>query len=40
MQVRAITLPDFATALEVIKPSVNAATLKAYEDFTRDFGAQ
>lgn len=39
-QVRAITLPDFAAALEVIKPSVNAATLKAYEEFTRDFGAQ
>ena len=31
---------DFAAALDVVRPSVNAASLRAFEDFTREYGTQ
>jgi hypothetical protein len=29
---------DFAEALTVVRPSVGAASLRGYEDFTREYG--
>ncbi|PNH11007.1 Spastin [Tetrabaena socialis] len=39
-ELRPIGGRDFAAALEVVRPSVNAATLRAFEDFTREYGTQ
>lgn len=37
-EVRPVGGRDFAAALAVVRPSVSAASLRAYEEFTRDFG--
>jgi len=39
-ELRSVRYDDFAEALKVIKPSVNASLLRTFDDFTRDFGAQ
>jgi len=37
-RIRPVALPDFAAALQVIKPSVNKEQLAAFEAFTKQFG--
>ncbi|GIL48206.1 hypothetical protein Vafri_4890 [Volvox africanus] len=37
---RPIGRPDFEAALRVVRPSVDAASLQAYEDFTKTYGTQ
>ncbi|PNW71339.1 hypothetical protein CHLRE_16g650151v5 [Chlamydomonas reinhardtii] len=39
-ELRPIMGRDFAAALDVVRPSVNAASLRAFEDFTREYGTQ
>ncbi|KAG2451944.1 hypothetical protein HYH02_003718 [Chlamydomonas schloesseri] len=39
-ELRSIMGRDFAAALDVVRPSVNAASLRAFEDFTREYGTQ
>lgn len=38
-KIRPVHLLDFAEALQVIRPSLNKEQLKAFEAFTREFGA-
>lgn len=37
-EIRAIELRDFISSLATIRPSVNQAGLKAYEDWAQEFG--
>ncbi|KAG2499592.1 hypothetical protein HYH03_002533 [Edaphochlamys debaryana] len=37
-ELRPLAGRDFAAAIEVVRPSVNAASLKEFEEFTREFG--
>jgi spastin len=37
-QIRPISLADFSAAITAIRPSVDAASLRAYEEFTRQYG--
>jgi spastin len=37
-RIRPITLADFSAAIQAIRPSVDAASLAAYEEFTRQYG--
>jgi len=38
-RIRGIRLADFSDALQVIRPSLGRDQLKAFEEFTREFGA-
>jgi len=38
-RVRPLALPDFSAALSFAKPSVGREQLRAYEDWTRQFGS-
>lgn len=37
-RIRPICLGDFSAALQVIRPSLSREQLRAFEEFTRDYG--
>jgi spastin len=37
-QIRGITYQDFVNAMTIIRPSVSQSSLKAYENWNREFG--
>lgn len=37
-RIRPVRLPDFSAALAVIRPSLSREQLRAFEEFTRDYG--